>query len=164
MTTRKSEQLKKSAIIGAVIFAVFGVIAFIVSGSLNTQAEEILDKAQLGTFLGDGSYAEQYATLSTLATVMTVVGVFAIIGGGLYAAWILGVFYRTELTISGDKISGTGVIGLFKRQSFSGDLNSVAIPLYNKIIVSFVVNNVRYSVYTDDAEKVYKILNEKGKK
>lgn len=164
MTTKKSEKLKKSAIIGAVVFVVLGIIAFIVSGTLNSQAEELQQKAQLGSLFGDNSYATEYATLSAVSTILIIVGVFAIIGGGLYAAWILSVFYRTEITVTGDKITGTGVVGMFKRQNFSGDLHSVAMPLYNKNVVSFVINNVRYAVYTDDAERVYRMLSEESKK
>lgn len=163
MISKRSEKLKKSCIIIAIVFVVLAIICFVVSGALADEAEAIKEQAYVGALLGNSSLATEYELLNTLSMVLVVVGIIAIIGAVGYIVWILAVYYRTYIVIKGDNVSGVGVVGLFSRKSFSGMLQNVVDPLTNKNVVAFSLNGVRYLIYTDDAATVYRMLKDNKK-
>ncbi len=160
MTSKRSKKLKKVIIIMVAVFVVFAVAFFVLAGVSKGKANEIRENSSMlfGTAKGD------VAALESLGGVSIGLGIFFIVAGAILAAVMLGIFYRTCITVADGKVKGYAVKGGIKRVEFSAPLSEVKMPMTNgKMMLTFNIKGVRYTVYTDEANAFYNLLNQADK-
>ena len=160
MTSKRSAKLKKGAIIGAVVFVVMAIVFCVLSVTIQNEAKIIKEDASIF----DKTAAAQAVMLESYASVMLWCGIIFIVGGVLFVALMLGIYYRTDITIADGSIKGVGVIGL-KRANFAASVTEIQTPSTNgKNLLQFTIDGKRYSVYTDEANTLCQKLMEISKK
>lgn len=160
MTSKRSAKLKKATIIGAVVFVVMAIVFCVLSVTIQNEAEIIKEDASMY----DKTAAAQAAMLESTGSVMLWCGIIFVVGGILIATLLLGIYYRTDITITDGFIKGVGVIGL-KRTNFAASVTEIQTPSTNgKNLLQFTIDGKRYSVYTDEANTLCQKLMEISKK
>lgn len=158
MTSGKSKKLKNITIILFVVAVAMTVILFIVAGNMQNEADN-LKKSGYGIIFGQ--VQAQISSLETFSLCFKIVAVVFAVAAVLYVVLLLGVYYRTQITIADDgSISGVGTVGL-KRKVFSAQASEIEMPNTNGMnLLVVTIKGVRYSVYTDDATMFYKKIVE----
>lgn len=161
MIAKKSEKLKRSSITSGLILALIGIVFIILAAVFNGQAEELKEAAKVGSLFGNTSYAIEYQLMNTMVVTFIICGIIMIIGAGLIVLLMLRVYYNTSITVNDESVTGIGLVSVFGRKNFSAPLQKVTNPVIVNNRVSFNIDGQIYTVYTDDANTVYRMLIEK---
>lgn len=164
MTSPKSKKLLTTYSIIAAVFVVLGIISFILSGTFTGLADDLRG---YNSFYTPQSVLSEIALYETFSLMFIIVGIIAILGGGVFLALYFLIYSKTHITIESDgRVHGVAISGtnIFKTVYFSGNLSDVEAPVMQKNVLAFNLNGARYAIYTDDPTPYYNVLSNKVKK
>lgn len=164
MTSPKSKKLLKSYSILAAVAVVLGIVSFIISGHFTELADDLRGYY---SFYTPQSVLSEIAIYEMFSLILIIVGVIAILCGGVCLALYFFIYSKTHITIESDgRVHGIAICGtnLFKTVNFSGTISDVVAPLMHKNMLCFDLNGKRYVIYTDDPAPYYNVLSSKVKK
>jgi len=161
MTSKRSEKLKKGAIIGAAVFIVMAIAFFVLSNMMKNEADNLRESSSM---LLDSSAKAQVIALESNGTIFMICGVLFLVCSAVIATLLLAIYYRTYITISDSSVKGVGVIGL-KRTGFAAPVSEVQnLTTNGKNMLAFTIKGTRYAVYCDDVNVFYTKLANANRK
>lgn len=160
MVSKQSKKLKKASVIMCTVFFILGLVLVALAVLSSIQADQVKELIANASFFEKRSLQAEYEAINTMKTMYLCIGIFMFVCGLGMAVLMLGIYYKTYISIEGNAVKGVGTVGL-SRKAFSAPLQNVTNPSLNNNKVAFKINNVTYSVFADDADVVYRMLMNK---